>query len=166
MLTNYNRGDMKNFINEFYNTLETTEQKFRAITEELSAQKPAPGKWSQKEILGHLIDSSINNIRRIIAGQLQHNLVFQGYLQDEWIRLQNYQKVEWNFLIDLWKLNNLHFIHIVEEISEEVYTKQFTEHNFDQILSEKFEKSKPVTLEDLIRDYLSHMKHHINQIVK
>lgn len=157
---------MKDFINEFYNTLEETEKKFRAITEEQSAYKPAPGKWSQKEILGHLIDSSINNIRRIVIGQMQNSLVFQGYEQNEWIRLQNYQKEDWNFLIDLWKLNNLHFIHIVEEISERIYTKQFTEHNFDQILSEKFEKGKPVTLEDLIRDYLSHMKHHINQIVK
>lgn len=157
---------MKDFINEFYNTLEKTEKKFRAITEEQSAYKPVPGKWSQKEILGHLIDSSINNIRRIVIGQMQNSLVFQGYEQNEWIRLQNYQKEDWNFLIDLWKLNNLHFIHIVEEISERIYTKQFTEHNFDQILSEKFEKGKPVTLEDLIRDYLSHMKHHINQIVK
>ncbi|MBI1937199.1 MAG: DinB family protein [Ignavibacteriales bacterium] len=156
---------MKDFINEFYVTLETSEKKFRAVTEEESTRKPAPGKWSQKEILGHLIDSSINNIRRIVAGQLQNNLVFQGYQQNEWVRLQNYQNAEWKFLIDLWKLNNLHFIGIVKEISPEVYTKQFPEHNFDQILSEKFEKEKPVTLEDLIRDYLLHMKHHINQIV-
>lgn len=157
---------MKDFINEFNTTLENFEKRLRTISEERSSARPAPDKWSPKEILGHLIDSSINNTRRIVLGQLQDNLIFTGYSQDDWVRLQNYQKEDWNFLIDLWKLNNLHIIHNVEEIPESVLEKEHTEHNFDQILSESFAKDKPVKLEDLVRDYLSHMKHHLNQIIK
>lgn len=156
---------MKDFINEFNTTLKDYEKKLHAITEEKSSARPAPGKWSPKEILGHLIDSTINNTRRIVLGQLQDNLIFTGYQQDDWVRLQNYQKEDWNFLIDLWKINNLHIIHIVEEISESVLKKKHSEHNFDQILSESFAKDKPVKLEDLVRDYLSHMKHHLKQII-
>ncbi len=157
---------MKDFYNDFYNTLETYEKKLRAISEEKSSARPTPGKWSPKEILGHLIDSAINNTRRIVLGQIQDNLIFPGYRQDDWVKLQNYQKEDWNFLIDLWKLDNLHIIHIVEEIPESVLKKEHTEHNFDQILAESFAKDKPVKLEDLIRDYLVHMKHHLNQIIK
>ena len=38
---------------------------FTGFTSEQLLQKPAPGKWSKKEILGHLIDSAINNLETI-----------------------------------------------------------------------------------------------------
>ena len=31
-------------------------------SEEILKKKPSPEKWSKKEILGHLIDSAINNL--------------------------------------------------------------------------------------------------------
>jgi hypothetical protein len=32
-------------------------------------RRPAPGKWSIKEIVGHLIDSASNNHRRFVEAQ-------------------------------------------------------------------------------------------------
>lgn len=157
---------MKNFVESFKSVLESSEQIFRSINDEQSSKRLSPSKWSSKEILGHLIDSSINNIRRLVLSQIQEDLIFSGYQQDDWVRIQNYHYRDWNFLIDLWKLNNIHLINIVEAIPGDLLTKEFEDHNFDQILSESFAPDKPVTIEILIRDYLSHMKHHIDQILK
>lgn len=35
-----------------------------------SALRPGPGKWSPREIIGHLIDSASNNHQRFVRGQL------------------------------------------------------------------------------------------------
>src|SRR3989339_1597678 len=111
---------MNDLANELNSVLESTEKKLKAITEQESAIKPLPEKWSSKEILGHLIDSSINNMIRFVGGQLKSDLVFSGYGQNEWVIAQNYQNAEWNFLIDLWKMNNLQIVRIVELIPNDV----------------------------------------------
>jgi len=41
----------------------------RTINDETFHFKPSPTKWSKKEILGHLVDSAQNNIRRFVVGQ-------------------------------------------------------------------------------------------------
>ena len=61
-----------------------------------------PGKWSRIEIVGHLIDSANNNHRRFVLAHFHDNLVFDGYLQDEWVQVQDYQHQDWNSLIDFW----------------------------------------------------------------
>lgn len=38
--------------------------RFEKFSKEELLSKPAPGKWSKLEILGHLIDSAINNLKR------------------------------------------------------------------------------------------------------
>jgi hypothetical protein len=40
-----------------------------AISESDAAVKPAPNKWSKKEIIGHLIDSASNNHQRFVRMQ-------------------------------------------------------------------------------------------------
>ena len=157
---------MQEFIGEFKNVIGSYEEKLRTISEEQSGLKPAPNKWSTKEILGHLIDSSINNTVRFVKGQFQGNLIFQGYQQNEWVHAQNYQDAEWNYLIDLWKLNNLQIIRIVEYIPADVLSKMYTEHNFENISGHALPKGTTASLEYFIKDYYVHMKHHLNQIFK
>lgn len=53
--------------------------RLQSIPEDIAAQKPAPGKWSKKEILGHLIDSAANNHQRFVRLQLQPELTLPGY---------------------------------------------------------------------------------------
>ena len=50
--------------------------------------KPDPAKWSKKEVLGHLIDSAHNNLRRFVVGQYeqQPNIVYDqdlSYVEEE-----------------------------------------------------------------------------------
>src|ERR1700753_2074239 len=60
-------------------------KRLEALTEETYAWKPHPHKWSKKEILGHLVDSAQNNIRRFIVAQYEDTPVI-GYDQDAWVR--------------------------------------------------------------------------------
>ena len=47
------------------------------------ARGSAPGRWSKKEILGHLIDSAGNNHQRFVRAQFVPSLEFPGYEQEE-----------------------------------------------------------------------------------
>lgn len=156
---------MNDFIAEFKSTIENAAKRLSKISAEQSAVRPQSGKWSAKEILGHLIDSSINNTRRFVTAQFKDNLIFEGYDQDEWVQAQNYQDADWQFLIRLWQLNNEHIIQIVEAIPEEILRQNRKCHNLDKIAWQTVDKNTPANLDYLIRDYLGHMKHHLNQIL-
>jgi len=54
-------------------TIEEYLPKLRLLTDEESSIKPLPNKWSKKEVIGHLIDSAQNNIRRFIVTQYESN---------------------------------------------------------------------------------------------
>ena len=157
---------MNDLARELNSSFESAEKKLRTINEEQSARKPSPEKWSSKEILGHLIDSSVNNMIRFVNGQFKSDLVFSGYDQNKWVEAQKYQHAEWNFLIDLWKMNNLQIIRLVGSIPNDVLKNATTNHNYDQIAWKELSKNEPATLEYLIDDYIGHMKHHMNQIFR
>ena len=58
---------MNNTIENLQSYTNTVPSKFLAIGESSINEKPKPNKWSKKEILGHLVDSAINNLQRIIS---------------------------------------------------------------------------------------------------
>src|ERR1700761_73585 len=60
-----------------------------AVPEEVFTHKPLPEKWSRKEILGHLVDSAQNNIRRFVVAQYEDDPVI-GYNQDSWVTVAGY----------------------------------------------------------------------------
>ena len=66
-----------------------------AITEDAAARKPAPNKWSTKEILGHLVDSAANNHQRFVRLQLEPEIRLPGYEQDGWVRVSRWQHTPW-----------------------------------------------------------------------
>lgn len=127
--------------------------KLFSISEEKASQPRVAGKWSPKEILGHLIDSACNNHRRMIKMQVQNGLSFDGYEQDDWVRLQSYQQRSWTDIVTLWQVYNLHIAHVIQQIPTE--TLGHTGHFGDTI----------VTLEFLANDYIAHLEHHLKQIL-
>jgi hypothetical protein len=157
---------LKKMIEEFLHIVNTADIRLKLINEAESGIKPSANKWSSKEILGHLVDSSINNIARFINGQFQEDLIFNGYDQNKWIQAQNYQNEKWEFIVDLWMLNNMHIINIIETIPNNILIRTFSKHNYDLIAWKEVQREEPVNLEYLVRDYFDHMKHHLNQIFK
>ncbi len=134
------------------------------MTEEESAARRAPGKWSAKEILGHLIDSAANNHQRFVRAQFTDELVFPGYEQQEWVAAQHYQQASWPSLIELWLNYNLHLLHLISHIPEAKLTTERRVHNLDRIAWQTVSRNEPVTLEYFIRDYIGHLQHHLRQI--
>ena len=76
--------------------------------------------WSQKEILGHLIDSAINNRRRFVIYQIQGSLIFDGYDQEQWVAVSKYSNWSWNDLIEGWHLRNKELVKIIDAIPKEI----------------------------------------------
>jgi hypothetical protein len=123
-----------------------------AIPEEAAAQRPAPNKWSKKEILGHLIDSAANNHQRFVRLQLERELSLPGYEQDDWVRVGRYQDLPWTELIALWAAYNRHLATIIESIDPSALNHVWHSPGGD------------VTLEFIATDYVRHLKHHLQQI--
>ncbi|MDE3059166.1 MAG: DinB family protein, partial [Bacteroidota bacterium] len=120
-----------------------------------SSVKPAPDKWSKKEILGHLIDSASNNHQRFVRAQLSAEITLPAYEQDAWVKTQAYCNESWESLVQLWKSYNRHLLHVIVSIPENMLE------NYCFIGD-----SEPVTLKSLIEDYVRHVKHHLEQIME
>jgi hypothetical protein len=54
---------------ELLQTVDAALVKLRSIGEAEAARPLAPGKWSPKQVLGHLIDSAANNHHRFVRAQ-------------------------------------------------------------------------------------------------
>jgi hypothetical protein len=156
--------NMKEFLVEFRQTIDSAAADLAQLSENESAESAAPDKWSAKQVIGHLIDSAANNHARFVRAQLEEDLVFPGYEQEEWITLQKYQDESWTQLVGLWRLYNLHLAHLMEQVSNEALTKSRARHNLDQIAWKTVPREQPVTLEYFMRDYVGHLKNHLLQI--
>lgn len=155
----------KEFLNDFGQTIETAAGRLLEISEERSAVPRVEGKWSRKEIMGHLIDSAANNHQRFVRAQFTDELVFPGYEQNAWVESQHYQEKDWRELVELWQLYNRHILHIMKVTPEETRMKLRHKHNLHVIASDKISEHEPVTLDFFMRDYVDHMKKHLGQIL-
>ena len=134
------------------------------VDDEAARRRPAPGKWSIKEIVGHLIDSASNNHRRFVEAQGRDDLVCLGYAQDDWVRFQRYQDVPLADLLQLWAAYNLHLAHVVATTPRPVLEQLRARHNLDQVAFRTVPQTEPVTLAYFVRDYVWHLEHHLGQI--
>ena len=162
---NATAGGNTEFLNDFGDTIETASTRLLAISGALSAEPRVEGKWSRKQIIGHLIDSAANNHARFVRAQFSDDLVFPGYEQNEWVDSQRYQERDWSELVQLWKLYNRHILHIMKVMPEETRMKSRSKHNLHIIASDKLSPNEPVTLDWFLRDYVDHMKKHLRQIL-
>src|SRR5207253_452301 len=83
-------------------------ERLRRISEADASQSRGDGKWVKKEILGHLIDSAVNNHQRFVRAQFANPFVWPGYDQDAWVVVNGYARRSWPDLIDLWISVNAH----------------------------------------------------------
>ena len=145
---------MKNTAAQLLNTLQQALPMLRSIDEDTASLKPAPGKWSPKEIIGHLIDSAGNNQQKFVRTIMHAEHEFPPYEQDEWVALQHYNDAPWQNILNLWEDYNIHLAHIIQHLPEEALQHKI------------FIGGKgPYTLEFLAQDYVEHLKHHLKAIL-
>ena len=126
----------------------------RMKSDEVSLRRHPDG-WSKKEILGHLIDSAANNHQRFVRASYHAAALFPTYDQNAWVRIQQYNESEWEVLVKLWSAYNRHLSDVIERIAEEALSSPCN-----------VGKEEPVTLEFVVKDYLRHLRHHVNQILE
>lgn len=153
----------ENFLIEFRVAIESASERLLEIPE-AETEKPLGDGWCAKQILGHLIDSAANNHARFVRAQLQDDLVFDGYAQEDWVRVQKYELESWAALVDLWTEYNLHILHVIENIPDETLRKSRAKHSLDKIAWQTVPANQPVTLDYFIRDYFGHLQEHLGQI--
>ncbi|MEO8517125.1 MAG: DinB family protein [Flavobacterium sp.] len=135
---------LHNVKNEFDKNRKTIDFKF----------KPSPEAWSKREILGHLVDSAMYNLRRFNEALLSKEVYeIHAYDQDGLVRVNDYQNKNTNELFSLWLYLNSHIVFILKELKEEQLNIKINVYGMSIC-----------TLEFLIEDYIDHLKHHLKQI--
>ena len=134
-------------------TVEEAVTRLRSIAPERTTFKPSEATWSAREVLGHLLDSAVNNHQRFVRAQQVSELTFPGYEQTFWVSSQHYQERPWLELLELWHLYNRHLAHVIRQIPADQWDTPCT-----------IGTSETVTLGFIVEDYLPHLKHHLSQI--
>ncbi|MES3018450.1 MAG: DinB family protein [Bacteroidota bacterium] len=127
--------------------------RFAQFSEDEFCSSPGPGRWSKKQILGHLIDSAANNHQRFIRAQFE-DVPFIVYDQNKWNEFSYHDKTQTSQLISFWYFYNMQLAHLARHIPEE---------NWKRLCS--MGGPDPVSLEFVFDDYVSHLEHHLTQIV-
>ena len=126
-----------------------------ATSEKTLAHKPTYDKWSKKEILGHLIDSAVHNLNRFTKIQFEEKpFVIHSYNQDALVKANMYQTADTKDMLELWWFLNLRILKIIDQQSERTLSYQII-----------LPKGEARDLRFLIEDYVSHLEHHLDQML-
>lgn len=147
---------MQKIVQELRDIIQEYEEKISAIPSDDLYSKPLPGKWSKIEVLGHLVDSAQNNLRRFVCGQYETSPPWIVYNQDFWVAANHYQAADKNHVIQLWSLLNGRIGEILLKMPTDNYGKECNSGR---------ETVQLHTLQWFAEDYIKHLKHHLNQII-
>lgn len=125
------------------------------ISEHELAYKRSIEKWSKKEILGHLIDSAVNNLQRFTEIQFSSKpYKIKNYNQNELVKFNDYQNSEIEELLNFWKAINLRIFYIFGLQTKETLSFKIL-----------FDNNDESDLKFLMQDYVNHLEYHLNQIL-
>ena len=124
---------------------------FDEISEAAWAAKPSPEKWSKKEILGHLADSTATNWRRFVVSQYQENDKIV-YDQNAWVAMNDYANMEQKEIQGLWLMLNRQIAKVWQKMP-------------DVNLAKTCISNEQHDLQFFMEDYLKHLHHHLGQII-
>ena len=119
------------------------------ISESEASVPEREGKWSAKEVIGHLIDSAGNNLGRIVRLQIEAGQSLPGYEQMAWVSLQRYAERDWSEVLALWFALNEHVAWTIRHVEK------------GRLGNRGVVAGEPLTLGFLIEDYVAHMEHHL-----
>jgi hypothetical protein len=145
-------------INELRVLAAKWEPRLRSLPEGILKERKNSQNRTIKQILGHLVDSTSNNIHRIIHLQYQLSpFSFPNYASegnnDRWIAIQDFQNEDWSDLVDLWKSLVLHICHVIGNIDSSKLKNEWIAG-----------PGRYISLEDLIIDFLRHFRLHLSEI--
>jgi DinB superfamily len=138
--------------------IEDWQPRLTALPDEIITRRRNSQNRTIKQILGHTIDSTSNNIHRIVHLQYQQSpLTFPNYASfgnnDRWIAIQDYQNENWMNMIQLWKHSLLHLCHVMRNVDETKLSNEWIAG-----------PDKTLTLEEVINGFTGHLRLHLSEI--
>jgi DinB family protein len=139
----------------FEREINQAETRLRSVSEEASRIAIRPGGWTRKQVLGHLIDSALNNHQRFVRAAVQDEYRGPTYDQEAWVRMHGYDGIPWRVLVDFWLSHNQLLTRAVALVPAAKYD-----------VACYIGDNPAMSLLDLMEDYLRHMLHHLDQIYR
>lgn len=146
---------MEQPIQELQTLVDDFSARLRLLSNSDFEARPLPNKWSRKEVIGHLIDSGQNNLRRFIVSTYADTPPNITYEQDIWVKMNGYQYMPADDVITLWSLVNRQILAVLKHMPPDLFSKTCDTGKDKQQLH---------SLLWLAEDYVKHMKHHLNQV--
>ena len=146
---------MTQTVNKLEHLLKKGKEYLVVSSEFEMSQKESIDKWSKKEILGHLIDSGINNLQRFTEIQFENKPYrIRTYNQDELVKANDYQNSNTNEIVELWISINIRILNLIKNQTEKTLNYKIDLGN-ENISDLRF----------LMNDYVDHLEHHLKQIM-
>jgi hypothetical protein len=115
--------------------------------------KPAPGKWSVRQILCHLADSELVGAMRLRQVIAEDNPVLPAYNEKAWAEKLDYTRRKPSHVIESFRRTRGENYELLKDLPLETFSR-------GGVHSER----GPMTLLDLLRVYAEHAENHIMQI--
>lgn len=117
--------------------------------------RPSGKGWSMREELGHLLDSAVNNHNRFVRAALEPSYMGPGYAENPWVDVHRYVERPWPTLVEEWHAHNTILVPLLRNIPDAKLATPCTVGG-----------GKPITLEALVDEYVLHMRHHLDQVLR
>jgi hypothetical protein len=99
---------------------------FESIDEEHSLYRYGPGKWSLREVLGHMIDTERVFCYRALRFSRGDSLPLQGYDQDAYVENSDFDSRSWNDLLQEFEIVRGATIAFFSGLSETMWLRSGT----------------------------------------
>jgi uncharacterized damage-inducible protein DinB len=104
--------------------LENTLSTLRALSEEQAASRYAPGKWSIKEVVGHMIDGERIFTHRALRFARNDSTPLPGFEQDDYVGAGNFDRRSINDLIEEFEQVRRATLCLLRSLDEEAWLRR------------------------------------------
>jgi hypothetical protein len=140
-------GDLLKLLSEQINN---TVAVLRGISEKQSLTRYAPGKWSIKEVIGHVIDTERIMCYRALRIGRADTTPLPGFEQDDYVRAANFDALTFADLVSELQIVRNASVALFRSLDENAIGRRGTANNFS------------VTVRGLAYIIAGHERHHLN----
>jgi uncharacterized damage-inducible protein DinB len=140
-------GDILHILNE---QMKETVIMLSTLSQEQSEYRYAPGKWSVKEVVGHITDTERIMSYRLLAIARGETVSLPGYDENRYVEAADFDKQSLKDLLDHFACVRQSTIHLIKSLSEEALSRR------------GIANSSEVTVRALITIMAGHELHHRN----